>query len=596
MKETDQIKSKLDIVDLVGEYLQLKQAGSGSFKACCPFHQEKTPSFFVSRSKQIWHCFGCGEGGDQFEFVQKIEGMDFPEALQFLADKAGVELPKYDGEKSGYRKKLIEINILAAKFYHKVLLESQAAEIAREYLKKRNLSEDTVDNFLLGFAPEGWEVLLNFLKKKGYKEEDINQAGLITKKDRGSGYYDRFRNRLMFPITNIQGKVIGFTARLLDPEAKEAKYINTPQTKIYNKSDILFGLDKAKRAVQENDLLIIVEGNMDVITSHRVGVSNVVASSGTALNENQVNLIKRYTANVAFCFDADSAGQVAMKRGIDIALASGLNVSVIILKDAKDPDELINKDVELWKKAIDSRIGAMDYYFDTVKIKNDLKTAQGKKSASQELLPEIMKLPDKVEQSHWIGELARLVDVSEQVLRESMPQAKSEAPQDVKEEDRAPMAKSKNEQAWAKLVSILINRPELIPVVESSLHPEYIESESYQHVYKNIILYYNNARTLKPGDREEKDNFFQELDKFIRENTTDSEHELFQELALRGERDWRDVDNQELEKELKNISQMTEDLYKQNQKEILTKAMREAEARGDTAEVKSILQKFQQLD
>jgi len=596
MKETDQIKSKIDIVDLVGEYLQLKPAGAGSFKACCPFHQEKTPSFFVSRSKQIWHCFGCGEGGDQFEFIQKIEGMDFPEALQFLADKAGVELPKYDREKSGYRQKLIEINALAAKFYHKVLLESQAAQNARQYLEKRNLSDDSVDDFMLGFAPESWEVLLNFLKKKGYREEDINQAGLITKKERGSGYYDRFRNRLMFPITDIQGKAIGFTARLLDSEAKEAKYINTPQTKIYNKSDVLYGLDKAKRAVQEKDLIVIVEGNMDVITSHRVGVKNVVASSGTALTENQIGLIKRYTSNVAFCFDADSAGQIAMKRGIDMALGGDLNVSVIILQDAKDPDEMINRDPALWSRAIDFRIGVMEYYFDVIKSKYDLKTAAGKKSASRELLPEILKLKDKVEQAHWIGELARLVDVSEQVLRESLPRLKSDAPADVKKGESTPVQKSKNEQAWVKLVSILINRPELIPTVESALHPEYIQAESYQHVYKNIILYYNNARTLSPDEEAEKSEFFSGLDRFVRENSDEGEHELFQELALLGERDWSEVDNRELERELRNIAAMTENLYKQDQRNILTKAMREAEERGDQNEAKDILKKFQQLD
>jgi len=421
MQPIEQIKSKLDIVDLVSEYLQLKPAGQGSFKACCPFHQEKTPSFFVSKSKQIWHCFGCGEGGDQFEFVQKMEGMDFPQALRTLAEKAGVELPQYNKKEASEKQKLIQINELAAKFYHKVLLDSSIAESAREYIKKRNLDTQTVDEFKLGHAPDQWEILLNFLKQKGYKEEDVNLAGLAVKKEQG-GFYDRFRGRVMFPIQNIQGQVVGFTARSLKSDAKEAKYINTPQTSIYNKSDILYGLDKAKRAIKEKDLLIIVEGNMDVISSHRVDVKNVVASSGTALTQNQLNIIQRYTNNIAFSFDADSAGQVAAKRGIDLALEHGMNVSVILMAgDAKDPDDIINQDPALWQKAVDGRVNVMEYYFGIAKDKYDVNTALGKKDMAKYLLTEISKLSDGVEQSHWLQQLAGILNVKEDILREAIP-------------------------------------------------------------------------------------------------------------------------------------------------------------------------------
>ncbi len=599
MKPTDQIKSKLDIVDLVSEYLQLKPAGSGSFKACCPFHQEKTPSFFVSKSKQIWHCFGCGAGGDQFEFVQKMEGMEFPEALELLAGKAGVEIPRFDREQSSIRQKLIEINNLAAKFYHKVLLESQAAEIARQYIEKRKLTPDVVDEFILGYAPDKWEVLLEFLKKKGYTEEEINQAGLTVSKERGTGYYDRFRNRLMFPIQNLQGKVVGFTARLLDPEAKEAKYVNTPQTKIYNKSEILYGLDKAKRSIQEADLAVVVEGNMDVITSHKAGVRNVIASSGTALTNEQVSFIKRYTQNIAFAFDADAAGQVAAKRGIDMAMTHGLNVSMIILKDAKDPDDLINKDAELWKRAIADRVDVMTYYFDQAKEKYNLQDAQGKKEAAKFLLAEIPKLTDKVEQTHWLQELAKLIDVNEQVLRESMPQpkggVKSSQPKPVL--DKQPSGPTQEVQAWSKLISILINRPELIESVKQSFHPEYIKDESYQQLYKSLILFYNEARQSQAADEANSAKIYADLVQFLSEQGIDENGvELFHVLALAGERDWRDMETGHLKQELLKISNFSESLFKKSEKAKLTKEMREAEARGDKARVEEIMKKFQQFE
>ncbi|MDD4995600.1 MAG: DNA primase [Patescibacteria group bacterium] len=591
MSEIEQIKSKLDIVDLIGEYLQLRPAGSGSFKACCPFHHEKTPSFFVSKSKQIWHCFGCGEGGDQFAFVMKMDGVDFPEALRLLAAKAGVTLPEYNREQTGLRQKLIALNDLAAKFYHRVLLESQSAEAARKYIEKRNLPADVVEEFMLGYAPDKWEILLNFLKKKEYSESDINEAGLVSRKERGSGYYDRFRGRVVFPIRNIHGNTVGFTARLLDPEAKEAKYINTPQTKIYNKSEVIYGLDRAKRAIQQEDLAVMVEGNMDAITSHRVGVKNAIASSGTALTAEQVGIIKRYTQNIAFAFDADAAGQTAVKRGIDMALASDMNVSVILISGAKDPDELANRDPELWKKAIKEKVGAMEYYFSVAKKNFDLNSASGKKQASVFLLSEIARIKNRVEQSHWLQQLSKMIDVGEQILRESLPaparikeQAAPEPPKPVLAEE------TKEERVWAKLISILINRPELITAVQADFHPEYIWSESYQQLYKNLILFYNDARS---GEG----NIYQELEKFIEKSSPDKGGvDFFRKLALAGERDWPDFESADLQKELLKICAYAEALYHTNEKQKLVKQMREAEEKGDKELVEKIMKKYQGLE
>ncbi|MBU1921741.1 DNA primase [Patescibacteria group bacterium] len=596
MQPIDQIKSKLDIVDLISEYLQLKPAGQGSFKACCPFHQEKTPSFFVSKSKQIWHCFGCGEGGDQFAFVQKIEGVDFPQALQTLAEKAGVELPRYDKKEAGEKQKLIQMNELAAKFYHRVLLDSSIAESAREYIKKRNLDQVTVDEFKLGFAPDQWEALLNFLKKKEYKEEDINLAGLAVKKERGSGFYDRFRGRVMFPIQNIQGQVVGFTARSLKSDAKEAKYINTPQTNIYNKSDILYGLDKAKRAIKEKDLLIIVEGNMDVISSHRVGVKNVVASSGTALTQNQLNIIQRYTNNMAFSFDADSAGQVAAKRGIDLALEHGMNVSVILMaEDAKDPDEIINQDPALWQKAIDGRVNVMEYYFGIAKDKYDINTASGKKDMAKYLLVEVSKLSDMVEQSHWLQQLAGILNVKEDILREAIPRAGAKK-QPFEPSTPIIAKKSSQEKAAEKMLAILINWPELGANIESGFHSEYLSAPSYQQIYKNIILFYNKVRKTEPESDKIELNF-KELNMFMKnQDITSAEKDLFQTLAVAGERDWPRGEPDVVNKELLMTIEFLEKLFKQNKKQMLAEEMKKLEAGGDKEKIKDILKQFQKYE
>src|SRR4030042_614490 len=367
--QTEEIKSKLDIIDVISEYIQLKQAGV-NWRACCPFHNEKTPSFMVSRDKQIWHCFGCGEGGDAFTFVQKIEGIEFPEALRILAEKAGVKLKKVNPELASQRSKVLDINKLAAVFFHQVLLNSQEGKIARDYIEKRKLSPETVENFKLGYAPNSWDKLLNILIKKGFKENDIFLAGLVVKNEK-SQLYDRFRQRLMFPIFDHLGNVVGFTGRILDESKADqgGKNINLPQTLIFNKSLIIFGLDKAKEEIKKQNLAVIVEGNMDVIASHQAGIKNVIASSGTALTLEQLKILSRYTNNLALSFDADLAGQLAADRGIDIALSLGLNIKIIQLppnidgQAIKDPDDCIKKGINYWQEAIKQAESIMEFYF-----------------------------------------------------------------------------------------------------------------------------------------------------------------------------------------------------------------------------------------
>ena len=293
MSPTEEIKSRLDIIDVISEYFPLKPAGA-NWRARCPFHEERTPSFMVSKAKQIWHCFGCGEGGDIFGFIMKQEGLEFPDALRLLADKAGVQIKFEDPAIRSERQRMFNLLEAAVSFWSEVLWQERAAETARRYfMEERKLKPETIRAWRLGYALDSWEALINHLVKLGYKEEEMIKSGVAVRKmeTRGRGAYDRFRNRLMFPIANTQGQVIGATGRILSASATEAKYVNTPETLLYHKGQVLYGLDKAKAAIKQQNLAIVVEGNMDAIASHEADVANVVASSGTALTTEQARLL-----------------------------------------------------------------------------------------------------------------------------------------------------------------------------------------------------------------------------------------------------------------------------------------------------------------
>lgn len=441
--QVDEIKSKLDIVDVIQEYIQLKPAGA-NWKANCPFHNEKTPSFMVSRDKQIFHCFGCGEGGDVFTFVQKIENVDFPEALNLLAQKAGVKLKKLDPAMGSQKTKLMDICRLAAEFFHKALLSSREGQLARDYVAKRKLSPETLEEFKIGYAPDSWDLLLNLLRRRGYQDNDIFLAGLEVKNGRGQ-LYDRFRQRLMFPINDNHGNVVGFTGRILDSskENQGGKYVNTPQTLIYNKSLVVYGLDKAKQEIKKQDLAVVVEGNMDVIASHQAGVKNVIASSGTALTLEQLKILQRYTNNIALCFDADLAGQTAAERGIDTALSLGINVRIITLpKDlngqaVKDPDDCIKQGVGYWQEAIKKSQQVMEFYFAKVFQRFDPNDSVGKKEIAAKLLKQIAKLPSRLEQNHWLGQLSGKLGVPDAIMQETFKNYQIKA-----------QGQAESEQAW----------------------------------------------------------------------------------------------------------------------------------------------------
>jgi len=367
----DEIKNRLDIVEVVGSYIKLQRAGA-NFRALCPFHSEKTPSFFVSPARQIWHCFGCGKGGSIFNFIMEIEGVEFGDALRILAQRAGVELKRQPPELRTQRQRLYEISEWATRFFEKQLEGSSLGKEAKKYLLSRGINEESIKKWRIGYSPDTWEGLSNFLVSKGYKKEELEQAGLAIKSDQGS-FYDRFRGRIIFPIFDLNSQVVGFSGRIFkttDP----AKYINTPNTLIYDKSRILYGLDKAKVEIRKKESCILVEGNTDVIITQQAGWENAVATSGTALTPFQLKILKRYSDNLLIAFDMDLAGETATKRGIDLAQTQGFNIKVVRLPEGKDPAETIAMNPNQWEKAINSAVSILDFYFETAFAKADPKT------------------------------------------------------------------------------------------------------------------------------------------------------------------------------------------------------------------------------
>src|SRR3989344_1208120 len=414
MTPIDEIKQKIDVVDLVGEYVDLKKAGR-NYRGLCPFHSEKTPSFMVSPELQIFKCFGCGEGGDVFSFYQKIEGLEFPQALENLAEKTGVKLPKksYDPDKS-QKKKIYTLNDLSGRFYNYLLTKPKVGKQALKYLKdKRKLSDETIKDFNLGYAPDSWDSLSNFLKGKKHTAEDVLAAGLIVQ-GRSGGFIDKFRKRITFPLTDIGGNVVGFTARVLDDG--EPKYLNTPETLVFHKSSYLFGLDKAKVALKKEGA-IFVEGQMDVISAYQAGIENVIATSGTSLTVGQLKLLSRYTTDITFAFDSDTAGLNALHRAIELAEKQGFNIKIAMIpEEYKDLDEFIQSAPKKVKSFLEEGIPAFDFFLVSALRRHNVQSPIGKKKAMAELVPIFSQISDPVLRDHYIKQISDKLDITETVV------------------------------------------------------------------------------------------------------------------------------------------------------------------------------------
>jgi len=498
MQDTEEIKSRLNVADVLSEYIQLTPAGA-NFKAKCPFHNEKTPSFYVSPEKQIWHCFGCGIGGDIFTFVQKMEGIEFREALKILADKAGVKLASRNPDQEAKRNRLIELCNWASRFYHQALLRSREGKIGRDYLASREIGDRAIENFFLGYSPDSWNLTLNFLRKKGFNEAEIFAAGMVSQKTPGR-FYDRFRGRLMFPLRNVHGQTIGFGARVLNAKKDFlGKYINSPQTIIYDKSSFLYALDQAKIQIKEEKLCIAVEGYLDVISSHQAGITNVVGVSGTALTMGQLNLIKRYGTNLALCFDADEAGFSAGRRGLENAIAVGMAVRMIILPQGDDPDSLIRKDKKAWAEAISKAVGVLEFYFDLACRRHDPANLADKKIIAAELLPLIQKIPDQIEQAYYLQKLSSLINIPEASLREAMQNTEDEknynpGPQ-AQDQPAPPLSVPPAEILGRRLLGLGLQYPENLPVILKN-SPLSLFSQELQDIYNFLQKYYNQDRNF----------------------------------------------------------------------------------------------------
>jgi len=480
MSVIDDVKQKIDIIDIIGQHITLTKSGR-TFRGLCPFHGEKNPSFYVYPEQQSWHCFGCNTGGDVFSFIMKKQGIDFGEALRELAQKAGVVIPSRfePGAESEEKQKLYEINQAAA-LYFQSMLNSPAGEKARKYVEKRGFKAETVKDFQLGYSLNSWEELKKYLIDKGYAESDILAAGLIIEGEEGKKSHDRFRDKLMFPIADARGRIIGFGSRVLDDSLP--KYINSPQTPIFDKSGSLYAVNLAKETIREQGLAVIVEGYMDVITAHQNGFSNVVASMGTSVTERQVNTLKRITKNITLALDADAAGEEAMLRGVEFENALGAEVKVVILPKGKDPDDVIKEDPSAWPQLLEKALPVVDFTFNMVAAGLDLTTAKDKSLAVEKLLPIIAEIKDPIRQAHYFQKLSQLVQVSERSIEAALsrlkirPKRAAAVPKPAA--DLQPLLSNPIEE---NCLALLLQHPEL--KIGEELRPEYFESSQNREVF-----------------------------------------------------------------------------------------------------------------
>lgn len=577
MDAVEDIKSRLSIEDVVGEYVELRRAGR-NFKGLSPFNAERSPSFMVSPEKQIWHDFSSGGGGDMFKFIMEMEGVDFRAALEILARKAGVDLSLYqkgDGKARQQKDKALEALELATKYYQQTLLKNQDA--LNYVLKKRNFNKQTLTDFRLGYSPGGGMALIDFLKMRGFDDATVKTAGLSVQRYRGPS--DMFRGRIMIPLADAQGSPIGFTARILADDPNAPKYINTPQTVLYDKSRHVFGLHLAKDSIRRAGFAVIVEGNLDVIASHQAGYTNVVATAGTAMTIYHLKALQRFTDDIRLSFDQDKAGIAAAERAIAVAQGIGVQLSIITVVGAKDPDELIQKDPLAWEAAINKPQYALDWLIEKYMAVFDIKSAQGKRAFSDILLKTIGKLEDSIEQDHYLLKLAEITGVSEDAVRSKLKVASGEI--------KAPIKKPRVEQ------------------VEGSGHDPYM----YEDQLLSLLVAYPSTRRLletetkrlvfKTPERQRAYEYVEQnpqatLNEEIPEDLKDIE-DYVKILLFKAEELYNSFDANERLRELRDLIHKLTRKYQKEQKLQLTEEIRAAEVSGDEARLAELLDEFNSI-
>ena len=563
MDAKEEIRSRLNIEDVIGEYVELKRAGR-SYKGLSPFTGEKTPSFFVSPEKNIWHDFSSNKGGDVFAFVMEAEGMDFRQAMEFLARKAGVDLSEYQSasarKRTAYKKRLLAANELAARYFQQSLLRSQQAI---EYVfKQRGLSRQTVQDFQIGYAPDSGTALLAALEKRGFTKREINDAGLLNRYGK-----DLFRGRMMIPLMDQGGQVIGFTGRIIGNVPNAPKYLNTPQTLLYDKGRHIFALSQAKEAIRKSGFVVMVEGNLDVVSSHQAGVAQTVATAGTSMTENHLKAVKRLTSDVRLCYDSDKAGVAATERAIELASHEGVELTIISLPDgAKDPDELIKSSVQAWREAVTRNEPAVEWVLRQHARRCDLDTAVGQRTFTTAALRIVRGLADPVECEYYIKRIAAMSHTSEEAVRQKL------AGEPVKKRTFKPVVANtsiiKNEQAVLEddILALALYDARCLEELRRAGRQQWSSAE--RELLATVLLEEND-----PQNRPKK---LQKADIYVKM------------VSLRAEERYAAWDSGDRYVAMCQLLRDKEDKHnKQTQQELLAK-LRDAEAAGDEAAAREL--------
>lgn len=593
--QIEEIKNKLNVLDVVSGYVKLTKTGI-NYRGVCPFHSERKPSFFVSPTRQMWHCFGCGAGSSIFDFIMKIEGVEFADALRILANKAGVQLKRENKEVSSQRQRLYEICELACSFFEKQLEASAIGKEAKAYLLSRGITQESIKKWRLGYSPDTWNGLTDFLISKNYRRDEIVKAGLAIEKEGGRGdSYDRFRGRIMFPVFGLNSEVLGFGGRVFKQgsDKEVAKYINTPQTLLYDKSGILYGLNQAKLAVRKQNQCVVTEGYTDVIMCHQAGFENTVAASGTALTEKHLTILKRYSDNLILAFDMDVAGDSATKRGIQLAQEQGFNLKIINSygegNKKSDPAEIILKDVKIWQEVLDGARSIMDYYFDSAFAKFDQKTPEGKKDIAKILLPVIKKLPNKIEQAHWVQKLSEMIGIKEEAIREelanikvevSSPSAPVQETKKIVTEDQSSRKKLLEE----KVVALILKNPDGIYHIDEAGYALFSEE------IKSVLL--EIKKVVDGKDLTNQEEIKKELATVFNQDTLAGQVNNFMAaLALKADVEFEEDGKEELALCLKSLKS----IIVKEKLEKISADIHLAETLQDSAKVSSLIEEFNQL-
>lgn len=582
--QIEQIKERLDILEVARGYISPFKKSGNNYFARCPFHSEKTPSFSVNPELGIYKCFGCGQSGDVITLIQELEGVDFPKALEIAAKRAGVTLARnfspQDERRYKERQQILTVNALVAEYYHYILTKHDRGAAGREYAKSRGIKKDLIDRFMIGYAPRSYTNLLQFLKKRGYSEQDLVRWGLVVS---GSGrVYDKFRSRLIFPLVNQHDDIIGFSGRIIIKNTKAPKYLHSPQTEAFDKSAFLFGINHAKNEMRKQDFAVFCEGQLDVISSHKTNIKNVVASLGTSLAAKQLEVAKRYTDTVYFSFDTDMAGETALIRAVDLAHQQGMSVKVVTLPEGADADELIQKDSAKWEEAVKGAESVFDHMVQRLSNRLDMSSLTDKEEFASRILPVIARYPKRIEQSHYIKKIAVILNVHEELLQEELDRLSKANPTATKVDTKRIVqvldstANVKEEYVFA----LVLQHPHFLDESFEYVKSRYFNSPAAREVLKKLRSYHGDKKRFQVK------NFISSLE----------EHEktFVQNLLLKRIPTF-DL-SAELVGELKTVMRFLKNNYYQNKIKSVKVQIEDAENSGDKKKVNTLLEKLVSLN